>query len=82
MTTAGSLTSPKLTAKLDADTTPDYPGGRPARCTPTINDESAFQDMDQQALPYDGSPRNNLCDDPCEALERMGHLDMTALNAL
>lgn len=82
MTTIASFTSPKLTAKLDTEPAPDYAGAPLTRWTLTINGESAFQDVDQWGLPYDGSPSSALYDDLCEVLEGMGHLDMAALNAL
>lgn len=82
MTTVASLTSSKFTVKLDADTAPDYAGDRLTRWTLTVCGESAFQDVDQWGLPYDGSPRSDLYDDLCEVLEGMGHLDTATLNAL
>lgn len=82
MTTIASLTSSRLTAKLVADPAPDYAGDRLTRWTLTINGESAFQDVDQWGLPYDGSPNSDLHDDLCEVLEEMGHLDAVALGAL
>lgn len=82
MTTVASATSSKLTARLDADPAPDYAGDHLTRWTLTINGETAFQDVDQWGLPYDGSPSSDLHDDLCEVLEGMGHLDMAALKAL
>lgn len=82
MTTVSSFTSPRLTAKLDAEPAPDYAGDRLTRWTLTINGESAFQDVDQWGLPYDGSLSSDLHDDLCEVLEGMGHLDAAALNTL
>lgn len=82
MATIASATSSQLTAKLDANPAPDYAGDRLTRWTLTVNGESAFQDVDQWGLPYDGSPSSNLHDDLCEVLEGMGRLDAAALNAL
>lgn len=82
MTTVASLTSSKLTAKLDAEPAPDYAGTPLTRWTLTINGEAAFQDVDQWGLPYDGSPSSDLYDSLREVLEGMGRLDTAALNAL
>lgn len=82
MATVASLTSSRLAAKLDAELAPDYAGDRLTRWTLTLNGETAFQDVDQWGLPYDGSPNSDLHDGLCEVLEGMGHLDADALNAL
>jgi len=82
MATVASFSSPKLTAKLDADPAPDYAGDRLTRWTLTVNGETTFQDVDQWGLPYDGSPNGGLHDDLCEVLEGMGRLDVDALTAL
>lgn len=82
MATVASFSSSKITAKLDADTAPDYAGSHLTRWTLTMNGECAFQDVDQWGLPYDGSPAGALHDDLCEVLEGMGHLDSAALRAL
>ena len=82
MTTVTSLHSSKISAELDAFPAPDYAGAPLTRWTLTIDGESAFQDVDQWGLPYDGSPASDLYDDLCEVLEGMGRLDVGALNAL
>ena len=82
MATVAAATSSKLTAKLDAEPAPDYAGGHLTRWTLTINGETAFQDVDQWGLPYDGSPNSDLHDGLCEVLDGMGHLDTAALSAL
>lgn len=82
MATVDSITPSKLTAKLDSETAPDYAGTPLTRWTLTINGETAFQDVDQWGLPYDGSPNSDLHDNLCETLEGMGRLDTEALNAL
>lgn len=82
MATVASFSSSRITAKLDADTAPDYAGTRLVRWTLTVDGESAFQDVDQWGLPYDGSPNGDLHDDLCEVLEGMGHLDTAAPNTL
>lgn len=82
MATVAAFSSSKITAKLDADTAPDYAGDGLTRWTLTVNGERAFQDVDQFGLPYDGSPNGALHDDLCEVLEGMGHLDSAALRAL
>lgn len=82
MTTVASLSSSKVAVKLDAETAPDYAGSPLTRWTLTLDGETAFQDVDQWGLPYDGSRRSRLHDDLCEVLEEMGHLDAAALSAL
>lgn len=82
MTTVASLHSSKISAELGASPAPDYAGDHLTRWTLTIDGESAFQDVDQWGLPYDGSPNSSLHDDLCEVLEGMGHLDADTLNAL
>lgn len=82
MATVASLHSSKISADLDASPAPDYAGDHLTRWTLTIDGESAFQDVDQWGLPYDGSPASDLHDDLCEVLEGMGHLDADTLNAL
>lgn len=82
MATVASLSSSKVDAKLDAEPAPDYAGDHLTRWTLTINGETAFQDVDQWGLPYDGSPSSDLYDDLCEVLEGMGHLDTATLSAL
>lgn len=69
-------------AKLNATPAPDYAGDHLTRWTLTLNDERAFQDVDQFGLPYDGSPSGDLYDDLCDRLIVMGRLDADALNAL
>lgn len=61
---------------------PDYAGTRLSRWTLAFNGESAFQDVDQWGLPYDGSPRSSLYDDLCDLMVFLGRLDADALNAL
>lgn len=82
MATVASLSSSRVSAKLDASPAPDYAGDRLTRWTLTVDGEQAFQDVDQFGLPYDGSPNGSLHADLCEVLEGMGHLDMGALNTL
>ncbi len=82
MSVIASLTSSKIDARLEASPAPDYAGTPLVRYTLTIDGETAFQDVDQFGLPYDGSPHGRLHDDLCEVLEGMGHLDVDALNAL
>lgn len=82
MATVASLSSSRISAKLDASPAPDYAGDHLTRWTLALNGERAFQDVDQFGLPYDGSPNGSLHADLCEVLEEMGHLDMGALNAL
>lgn len=82
MATIASLRSSRIAAELTADPAPDYAGDDLTRWTLTVDGETAFQDVDQWGLPYDGSPAGDLHDGLCEILEEMGHLDMDALNAL
>lgn len=82
MATVASLSSSRISAKLDASPAPDYAGDRLTRWTLTLDGEQAFQDVDQFGLPYDGSPNGSLHADLCEVLEGMSRLDMGALNAL
>jgi hypothetical protein len=73
---------PLQSAQLDAAPRTDAAGNPLTRFTLTIGGESAFQDVDQWGLPYDGSPNGNLHDDLCDWLTIMGRLDADALNAL
>lgn len=82
MATVASLSSSRISAKLDASPAPDYAGDRLTRWTLTVDGEQAFQDVDQFGLPYDGSPNGSLHAGLCEVLEGMGRLDTGALNAL
>ena len=82
MATVAALHSSKISAELDATPAPDYAGDHLTRWTLTVDGESAFQDVDQWGLPYDGSPASDLHDDLCEVLEGVGHLDTDAINAL
>jgi hypothetical protein len=75
-------TSPLQTAQLDATPRTDAAGNNLTRWTLTIGDQLAFQDVDQQGLPYDGSPNGDLHADLCDWLTVMGRLDTDALNAL
>lgn len=70
------------TAQLDATPRTDAAGNALTRFTLTLGSEQAFQDVDQQGLPYDGSPNGGLHADLCAWLTTMGRLDMDALNAL
>jgi hypothetical protein len=69
-------------AKLTSAAAPDHAGAPLTRWTLTLNDERAFQDVDQWGLPYAGSPAGDLYDDLCDRLIVMGNLDADALNAL
>lgn len=69
-------------ARLDAAPHTDTTGNHLTRFTLTVQGESAFQDVDQWGLPYDGSPSGDLHDDLCDWLIIMGRLDADALNAL
>lgn len=69
-------------ANLNASPAPDYAGDRLTRWTLTLNDETAFQDVDKFGLPYNGSSGGSLYDDLCDRLIIMGRLDADALNAL
>lgn len=82
MTANTSSTSQLQVARLDATPAPDYAGPALTRYTLTLNDEQAFQDVDQWGLPYDGSPNGGLHDDLRDWLTVMGRLDADALNAL
>ena len=82
MAIVASLHSSWISAELDASPAPGCAGNTLTRWTLTIDGESAFQDVDQQGLPYDGSPNGDLHSDLCEVLEGMGHLDADALNAI
>lgn len=82
MTANASSTSQLQAARLGASPAPDYAGPALTRYTLTLGDEQAFQDVDQQGLPYDGSLGGNLYDDLCDRLIVMGRLDADALNAL
>ena len=75
-------TTPLQTAQLDATARTDAAGNSLTRWTITIGDQQAFQDVDQQGLPYDGAPNSDLHDDLCDWLTVMGRLDVDALNAL
>ena len=77
-----NTTSPLQTARLDAAPRTDAAGNTLTRWTLTIDGESAFQDVDQQGLPYDGSPNGDLHSDLCDWLTTMGRLDADALAAL
>lgn len=77
-----NTTSPLQAAQLDATPRTDAAGNPLTRFTLTIGDRQAFQDVDQQGLPYDGSPNSDLHDDLCDWLTVMGRLDTDALNAL
>ena len=77
-----NTSSPLQTAQLDASPAPDYAGDSLTRWTLTVDGESAFQDVDQWGLPYNGSPAGGLYDDLCDWLTLMGRLDVDALNAL
>ena len=68
--------------KLTSAVAPDYAGTPLTRWSLPLNDEHAFQDVDQRGLPYAGSPAGDLYDDLCGRLIAMGHLDADALNAL
>lgn len=82
MATVASFSSFRNGARLDASPAPDYAGTHLTRWTFTRDGETAFQDVDQWGLPYDGSPNGGLHDDLSELLEGMGHLDADALKAL
>lgn len=69
-------------AQLHAAPHTDAAGNHLTRFTLTVEGESAFQDVDQWGLPYNGSPSGNLYDDLCDWLIIMGRLDADALNAL
>ena len=75
-------TSPLQAAQLDATPRTDAAGNHLTRFTLTLGDQKAFQDVDQQGLPYDGSPAGGLHDDLCDWMIVMGRLDADALNAL
>lgn len=75
-------TFPLQAAQLDAAPRTDAAGNPLTRWTLTIGDESAFQDVDQWGLPYDGSPNGSLHADLCGWLTTMGRLDADALRAL
>ena len=77
-----NTTSPLQAARLDAAPRTDAAGNTLTRWTLTIDGESAFQDIDQWGLPYDGSPAGDLHSDLCDWLTVMGRLDADALNAL
>ena len=77
-----NTTSPLQTAQLDATPRTDAAGNHLTRYTLTLGDQQAFQDVDQQGLPYDGSPDGDLYGDLCDWLTVMGRLDADALNAL
>lgn len=77
-----NTTSPLQTARLDATSRTDAAGNPLTRFTLTLGDRSAFQDVDQWGLPYDGSPNGDLYGDLCDWLTVMGRLDADALNAL
>lgn len=77
-----NTTSPLETAQLDAASRIDAAGNHLTRWTLTLGDRQAFQDVDRQGLPYDGSPNGGLHGDLCDWLTAMGRLDADALNAL
>lgn len=77
-----NTTHPLQTARLDATPRTDTAGNNLTRWTLTAGDQSAFQDVDQWGLPYDGSPDGGLHNDLCDWLTVMGRLDAGALNAL
>lgn len=77
-----NTTSPLQAAQLDASPRTDAAGNTLTRWTLTLGDQAAFQDVDQQGLPYDGSPNGDLHSDLCDWLVTMGRLDMDTLNAL
>lgn len=77
-----NTTNPMQTAQLNAAPRTDAAGNTLTRFTLTIGGESAFQDVDQWGLPYDGSPNGGLHDDLRDWLTVMGRLDADALNAL
>lgn len=75
-------TSPLQAARLDTTPHTDAAGNPLTRFTLTVEGETAFQDVDQWGLPYDGSLSGGLHDDLCVWLATMGCLDADALNAL
>lgn len=75
-------TSPLQGAQLDASPRTDAAGNNLTRWTLTIGAQHVFQDVDQQGLPYDGSPNSDLHNDLCAWLTTMGRLDTDAINAL
>lgn len=77
-----TVTNTKVTAKLDAAPRTDAAGNSLTRWALTINGETAFQDVDQWGLPYNGSPNGGLHTDLCDWLTTLGRLDADALNAL
>lgn len=77
-----NTTHPMRTAQMDASPRTDAAGNPLTRFTLTLGDQEVFQDVDQQGLPYDGSPNSDLHDDLCDWLTIMGRLDKDALNAL
>lgn len=77
-----NTTSPLQAARLDATPRADAAGNNLTRWTLTLGDRQVFQDVDQQGLPYDGSPNGDLHSDLCDWLTVMGRLDVDALNAL
>ena len=79
--TANTTHTPQA-ASLDATPRTDAAGNPLTRFTLTLDDQKAFQDVDQWGLPYDGSPHSDLHDDLCDWLTIMGRLDADALNAL
>lgn len=82
MTTIAALFSSRHAVHLDAGPAPDYAGSALTRYTLTLDGETAFQDVDQWGLPYNGSPNGDLYDDLCDWLAATGRLDADALNAL
>ena len=77
-----NTTSPLQTAQLDATPRTDAAGNHLTRWTLTLGGQQVFQDVDQQGLPYDGSPNGSLHDDLCDWMAVMGRLDTDALNSL
>lgn len=77
-----NATYPLQTARLNAAHRTDAAGNALTRWTLTLGDQQVFQDVDQQGLPYDGSPSGDLYDDLCDWLTLVGRLDTDALNAL
>lgn len=77
-----NTTSPLRAARLDVAPRTDAAGNPLTRWTLTLDDQQAFQDVDQWGLPYDGSPNSPLHDDLCDWLTTLGRLDADALNAL
>lgn len=77
-----NTTTPQRTAQLDAAPYTDAAGNSLTRFTLTLEGEQAFQDVDRQGLPYNGSPNGGLHDDLRDWLIVMGLLDADALNAL